>query len=97
MVKEKEMEEKDKFEHRTRKSNYKNHLCPVCAEHYFNNKGDYAICPIYGWQNDLVMEDSPDEWDGCANDLCLTKFRQRYLELVKNDKTYRYSKDGIIE
>ncbi len=69
--------------------------CPVCGRYTFTEAGNYDICPVCGWETDILMENEPDDWDGCANDLCLNKYRNRYLCLVREIPGYRYKDHGI--
>jgi hypothetical protein len=57
---------------------FKSMICPVCGKHLFTSESSFDIYPFCGWEDDALMEDQLDKWDGCSNNLCLNKFRARY-------------------
>jgi len=71
------------------------HKCPVCGRYEFEDISSFDICAYCGWTDDAIMEDDPDEWAGCSNELCLNDFKKRYKELVQKNPGYKYEKDGF--
>ena len=53
------------------------YVCPVCGQYTFENAGEFDICEVCGWVDDLVQLDYPDEED-CANQMSLNQYRNYY-------------------
>lgn len=73
----------------------KPHKCPVCGKYEFGEESSFDICPFCGWEDDGVMEEYPNQFDGCANDLCLNLFKERYQKEIKKNPNYKFKKDGL--
>ena len=41
------------------------YICPVCGKYTFEYAGDFDICPVCNWEDDLCQLENPDEED-CA-------------------------------
>lgn len=52
-------------------------LCPVCNKHRFGVDEDYYICPVCGWENDLVQNENHD-YAGGANQLSVNQAREAF-------------------
>lgn len=48
--------------------------CPVCGQYEFEEKDDFDICDVCGWENDGLQYDQPDYWGG-ANDMSLNQYK----------------------
>jgi len=84
------------YDYQTENYKLQKHICPVCGKYKFSDIGSFETCPHCGWIDDKLMEDEPDKWAGCANDLCLIDFKSRYKKLLKKNPAYKYSKDGFV-
>lgn len=54
-------------------------LCPVCKKHHFSCSNSYEICPICGWEDDLIQRKDP-EFRGGANKMSLNEARKAFNE-----------------
>lgn len=54
------------------------HKCPVCGKAVFLGEcSTYDVCPECGWEDDRIMEDSPND-DAGANEMSLNEYRRAY-------------------
>lgn len=53
------------------------HKCPVCGKFQFEYEGSFDICDVYGWHDDPIQAEEPDE-EGCANRMSLNQARESY-------------------
>lgn len=53
------------------------YICPVCEEFIFERAGEFDICEICGWEDDLVQLENPDEENG-ANRMSLNQARSAW-------------------
>ena len=55
------------------------YVCPVCGKYTFDTAGDFDICEVCGWEDDLVQLDDPDEED-CANHMSLNQAKAAWAK-----------------
>lgn len=55
--------------------------CPCCGFFTFGNKptGTFEICQVCYWEDDQIQNEDP-EFDGGANDICLSEARKNFEE-----------------
>ena len=53
-------------------------MCPICGKHIFEIEGDFAICPMCAWQNDIVQYYEPN-YEGGANKMSQNEYRENWL------------------
>ncbi len=58
------------------------YCCPCCEIAYFERNGDFAICPVCGWENDKVQNEDI-YYKGGANEHCLSVARAKFLNFGK--------------
>lgn len=54
-------------------------LCPVCRRYHFSYPNSFEICPICGFENELLAIREPD-FTGGANILSLIETRKAFNE-----------------
>ncbi len=64
-------------------THFKSIFCPCCGQTVCDELGDYSICDVCGWENDLVQEKDPDMAGG-ANTRSLNEERKRFQKGRKN-------------
>lgn len=53
------------------------YICPVCGKYMFESAGEFDICQVCNWEDDLVQLDDPDE-EGGANRMSLNQAREAW-------------------
>lgn len=53
------------------------YVCPICGEYTFEHAGDYDICPVCNWEDELLQLDDPDE-ENCTNHMSLNQARKAW-------------------
>lgn len=60
------------------------YTCPCCGYKVFDEApGSYDICPICGWEDDLVQLKAP-KYAGGANKLSLIKYQEKFGQPRQN-------------
>ena len=63
-------------------------LCPCCGFRTFDDssRGNYEICPVCYWEDDLTQEVDPN-YEGGANGISLSQAKKNYREIgaIKNE------------
>ena len=67
--------------------------CPICGRGRFSFENSFEICNYCGWENDGIQAEDPD-YEGGANEVSLNVYKKRYLEIIKNNPKYKWSKDN---
>ncbi len=62
--------------------------CPCCGYYTLPNTGEYDICPVCFWEDDIVQEDDPD-LEGGANDLSLRECRENYRKFGACEERFK--------
>ena len=70
------------------------HKCPVCGEYEFANESSFAICPVCGWEDDGISENTPDEISPLGTSL--RQYRKDFQNKRKANPKYQYGKDKKI-
>lgn len=53
--------------------------CPVCGKYEYKVLGFSEVCPVCGWEDDIVQYDDPDYKNG-ANKMSLNEARELYKQ-----------------
>ena len=61
------------------------YVCPVCGQYTFEHAGDYDICPVCNWEDDLIQLDDPDE-EGGANHMSMNQAREAWANGKRVDE-----------
>ena len=70
------------------KENMEKFKCPCCGYYTLPNTGEYDICPVCFWEDDVVQEDDPD-LEGGANDLSLRECRENYRKFGACEERFK--------
>ena len=54
-------------------------ICPVCKKHHFTQEASYEICPVCGWEDDILQRESPD-FEGGANKMSLRQAQEAWSD-----------------
>ena len=64
-------------------------ICLCCGYKTLNDPtaGNYEVCPVCSWEDDLVQSKDPD-FEGGANKISLKKAQQNFLERGVDNPEY---------
>lgn len=72
------------------------YACPVCGKYTFESAGDFDICEVCGWEDDIIQLENPDEED-CANHMSLNQAKRAYakglVHLIRDNEPYPENED----
>ncbi len=71
-------------------------MCKCCGNITIDNDSLFEICPVCGWESDLVQEENPD-YAGGANDMSLNQYKDFYYCKPKSTEQYNLIEEQVNE